>query len=523
MPRNIETHITRETTASRGPTNQPRKQAVQPPSRMKGKSARDPRTQKEGERVLADSELRYRRLFETAKDGILILDAATGQITDSNPFVETVLGYPHQELLGKTLWEIGPFKDVCASRDVFRELQEKEYVRYDNLPLETKEHVRKHVEFISNVYLVDGRKVIQCNIRDITERKLAEDRARKVNEDLLSTVAELQRRDSETRLHSDMNELLQSCTTQQEAFEVIALKAGDLFVGRSGCLSIMRAGEHLLEPVAQWGVERSIVSDFTLDDCWALRRGQVHEVADPSQTILCRHFVEPPTSGYLCVPLTVQGDTLGVLSIVGAPPASDGIAVSQVQLAVSVGETIKLVLSNLRLRERLGEQANHDSLTGLFNRRYLDDSLSRELSLSQRRHAPLSIAVLDVDHFKEFNDTFGHDAGDMAMRGLAEVLSQNLRASDIACRLGGDEFALVLPDSSLTDTRQRVEELCTLTKQLEMRYEGRALGAMTLSAGIAVSPDHAATAQELLRAGDAALYAAKAAGRDRVMLYAPAA
>jgi diguanylate cyclase (GGDEF)-like protein/PAS domain S-box-containing protein len=306
------------------------------------------------ENALADSELRYRRLFETAKDGILILDAKTGQITDANPFLQAMLGYRHAELLGKTLWEIGPFKDVVASRAAFRQLQAKEYVRYDNLPLETKDRERRNVEFVSNVYMVDGMKVIQCNIRDITERKEIEDRTRRVTEGLLSS---------------------------------------------------------------------------------------------------------------------------------------------------------------------LREQANHDPLTGLFNRRYLDDSLPRELSLSQRRSTSLSVAVLDVDHFKRFNDAFGHDAGDLALRECAHVLSQNLRASDIACRLGGEEFALVLPDSSLADTRQRVEQICAVIKQLETRYDGQSLGTMTLSAGIATSPEHASTAPELLRAADIALYAAKQAGREQVILY----
>jgi diguanylate cyclase (GGDEF)-like protein/PAS domain S-box-containing protein len=509
-------------TAARTQSAQPKGRSAKPPVRTNGTPAGDPAGGKQSENAVATSELRYRRLFEAAKDGILILDALTGQITDANPFLQAMLGYPLGELVGKTLWEIGPFRDVCASKAAFRQLQEKEYVRYDNLPLETKYHERRHVEFISNVYMADGHKVIQCNIRDITERKQAEDRTRMMNEDLLSLVAELRRRDGETKLHSDMNELLQSCTTQQEAFEVIALKAGDLFDGQSGCLTIMKAGEQLLDPVARWGPERPIVAGFSLDECWALRRGHAHEVVEPQSAVFCRHFVEPPTGGYLCVPLTVQGDTLGVLSIIGSPKR-DGATVSNLHLAVAVGETIKLVLSNLRLRERLGEQANRDSLTGLFNRRYLDDSLPREMSLSQRRRAPLSIAVLDVDHFKEFNDSFGHDAGDLAMRELADVLSENLRASDIACRLGGDEFALILPDSSLADTRERVERLCELTKQLEMRYDGHALGTMTLSAGIAAAPDHASTARELLRAGDAALYAAKEAGRDRVVLYAPEA
>jgi len=472
--------------------------------------------------AVAESEVRYRRLFETAKDGILILDADTGMITEANPYLQAMLGYSHAELLGRTLWEIGPFKDAIASREAFRELQVKEYVRYENLPLETKYHERRAVEFVSNVYLVDGTKVIQCNIRDITERKQAEDNARKVNEDLVSLVAELRRRDSTMQLLSDMNELLQSCTTQEEAFQVIAMKAGQLFVGQSGYLAVTRPREQYLEEVAHWGPDRPVMSPFQLEDCWALRRGHPHEVIEPNLTVVCRHFATPPTTGYLCVPLTVQGDTLGVLCLIGTQPKQSDAQLSQLHVVLTVGETIKLVLSNLKLRESLRVQANHDPLTGLFNRRYLADSLSRELSLSLRRGATLCVAVLDLDHFKRFNDTFGHDAGDLALREAARVMSMNLRKSDIACRLGGEEFALVLPDSSLADTLQRVEQVCALVKQIEIRHGGHLLGTMTLSAGIAGSPEHATTARELLRAADIALFSAKRAGREQVVLYEPA-
>jgi len=126
------------------------------------------------ESALKTSEIRYRRLFETAKDGILILDADTGRITDANPFLRDMLGYSRHELLGRRLWEIGPFKDIAASRGAFRKLQRKKYIRYDNLPLETKGHRHKHVEFVSNVYQENGTRVIQCNIRDITARHQAE-------------------------------------------------------------------------------------------------------------------------------------------------------------------------------------------------------------------------------------------------------------------------------------------------------------------------------------------------------------
>ncbi|KAA0230041.1 PAS domain S-box protein [candidate division KSB1 bacterium] len=128
---------------------------------------------KQIEEALKASEVRYRRLFETAKDGIIILEADTGQLIDVNPFLEDMLGYSHEELLGKTLWEIGAFKDIAANQAAFRQLQSQEYIRYDNLPLETKGQQSRQVEFVSNVYWVDGRKVIQCNIRDITARKRA--------------------------------------------------------------------------------------------------------------------------------------------------------------------------------------------------------------------------------------------------------------------------------------------------------------------------------------------------------------
>ena len=142
------------------------------------------------EDALKASEIRYRRLFETAKDGILLLDADTGRITDANPFLQDLLGYSHTELLGKRLWEIGPFRDIAASRAAFRKLQRKEYIRYDNLPLETKGRRHRHVEFVSNVYLVNGTRVIQCNIRDITERHQAEEALAKAAIELENRVEE---------------------------------------------------------------------------------------------------------------------------------------------------------------------------------------------------------------------------------------------------------------------------------------------------------------------------------------------
>lgn len=492
------------------------------PSRKKAPQTTDETnkstSRKQAQKKLRTSEVRYRRLFETAKDGVLLLGADTGRITDVNPYLEDMLGYSHTELIGKALFEIGPVKDIAASQDAMRHLQKTEYIRYENLPLQTKEGQHMQVEFVSNVYMVDGRRVIQCNVRDITARKQVEEGIRTANDELLVLVAELKKRDEEMKSLNRLNDLLQSCTTQAEAYKVIALVAGELFAGQNGCLAILHAEDPYFEAVARWGDEEPVEPIFSLEDCWALRRGQLHEVIDPQASLLCRHFVHQPEIGYLCVPLTVQRETLGLFCLVGAPARRVEYQVSQQQLAVTVTEAIKLSLSNLKLREKLREQAIHDPLTGLFNRRYLEEILSRELHRARRGNSPLCVAMLDLDNFKQFNDTFGHDAGDSLLRDLGQVLREKLRKSDISCRYGGDEFVLVLPDSSLADTQQRVEQIGALVKELQIRHGRPRLDTMTVSVGVAEAPGHGSTAPEILHAADNALYAAKQAGRDRVLV-----
>ena len=191
MPPKTKSHLIAENAALRARLAE---LGDKPANRPSGKAGELPEyaiaERKRIEDALKASEVRYRRLFETAKDGILILDAATGRITDANPFLQDLLGYSHGELLGKRLWEIGPFRDIAASRIAFRKLQRKEYIRYDNLPLETKGRRHRHVEFVSNVYRENGTRVIQCNIRDITARHQAEEVLANFSKELERRVAE---------------------------------------------------------------------------------------------------------------------------------------------------------------------------------------------------------------------------------------------------------------------------------------------------------------------------------------------
>jgi diguanylate cyclase (GGDEF)-like protein len=186
------------------------------------------------------------------------------------------------------------------------------------------------------------------------------------------------------------------------------------------------------------------------------------------------------------------------------------------KLAVTVAEHMALAISNLKLRETLKHESIHDPLTGLFNRRYMQESLKREIARARRQGQPVGVIMIDIDHFKQFNDTYGHEAGDRVLKELASLLQSHIRSSDIACRYGGEELLLILPDASLVDTQHRAEQLREKVKQLRVRYRHQNLGSITISLGVACCPDQGLTGEAVIQAADRALYRAKKLGRDRV-------
>jgi len=179
---------------------------------------------------------------------------------------------------------------------------------------------------------------------------------------------------------------------------------------------------------------------------------------------------------------------------------------------------IALALSNLRLSEKLRHQSIRDPLTGLFNRRYMEESLERELRRGVRNNELVALLMIDIDHFKQFNDTFGHQAGDTLLREFGTFLRQRTRGQDVACRFGGEEFVIILTASSLDGASQRAELLREELKQLVVQHVGQVLGALSISIGVSAFPNHGSSAEELLNAADRALYRAKSEGRDKVVL-----
>jgi diguanylate cyclase (GGDEF)-like protein len=217
-----------------------------------------------------------------------------------------------------------------------------------------------------------------------------------------------------------------------------------------------------------------------------------------------------------------QNEALGIVSLQmrsgqehheHTPRSSDE---AERQLAEVLAKQVALALGNLKLKESLKNQSICDPLTGLFNRRYMEESLEREFSRANRNKSSVAILMMDLDHFKRFNDTFGHQAGDTLLRALGDLLKRSTRGQDIACRYGGEEFVLVLTDSNLAGAVQRAEILRQQVKQLSVEYAGQLLGAVSVSVGVAFFPDHGTTMSDVLRASDQALYCAKREGRDRV-------
>ncbi|MHB0978975.1 MAG: sensor domain-containing diguanylate cyclase [Thermoleophilia bacterium] len=360
-------------------------------------------------------------------------------------------------------------------------------------------------------------------VRRIAEREQAGAELQRERDRLEQRVkertVELEERNREAVLLAEMSDLFQACATTEEAYGIVAHFGPRLFPCPSGALFVRSPSRIDLEALATWGdwPADPQAQVFATADCWALRRGQTHITTNAADGIPCPH--ETSHVGHLCVPMTAQGEALGVLYL-ELPSATDDSSSSPARelerLGVATAERVAPALASLQLRETLRSQSIRDPLTGLFNRRYMEETLERELRRATRAQNPLGVIMLDLDHFKRFNDMFGHDAGDAVLRELGAFLASHTRGGDIACRYGGEEFILILPETSAEAVGQRAETLRAGVKQLAVHHRGRSLGSLSMSLGVAVFPEHGLTVDALLRQADQALYRAKAAGSDRV-------
>ncbi len=342
---------------------------------------------------------------------------------------------------------------------------------------------------------------------------------RAANAELRSQAAELSKRNEEITLFSKMNDFLQTSTTEAEAYSVVSDVVTQLFPADSGAVFVLSASRNMLEAAAVWGPAPPANVIFPPNECWAHRRGQSHLFLGPDRK--CAH-VGDEGHMYICLPLLAQGETLGILHIVDGPAKNDEAdearMTAKCQLAKILADNIGLGIANLKLRESMRDLSMRDPLTELFNRRYMEEALAQELHRTKRNGAQLAVIMIDIDHFKQFNDNFGHDAGDAVLRTLGQFLKKHVRGSDIACRYGGEEFILILSPTTADGARQRAEKIREGASLLRVQHANRDLGAIALSLGVAIFPEHAGSASAIVKAADIALYQAKGGGRNQVVL-----
>jgi diguanylate cyclase (GGDEF)-like protein/PAS domain S-box-containing protein len=456
-------------------------------------------------------------IVESSADSIM-RQSLDNTILSWNKAAEHIYGYTAEEAIGRPVSLIVP----PDHREELQRLVERVHLGGSIQSYETV-RIRKdgaHIDVALTLSPVQNRKGrivgVSSIAREITERKLAAAAIRQSHE-------QLERQTHHLRLLAEIGDMLQASSIPSDACAVAARFAQTLFPASSGALFVYSASRNHLEVVIRWGEPQQNEPDFLApDECWALRTGRLHLVEDSHTGLLCRHLPEPPPTCYLCAPMIAHGETLGMLhlqmsrhnraSSEPAPPESLEIS----WLARTVAERLALALADMNLRETLRAQSICDPLTGWYNRRYMEETLEREIRRAARNKRPLAVIMLDVDNFKEFNDSFGHEAGDVALQNLCQMLRTHVRSEDVACRYGGDEFVLVLPDTSAELAAQRAEEMRSAVGHVEVQYHGQLLRPMTLSFGIATFPADGRTSNHLLRASDIALFRAKTEGRDRV-------
>lgn len=367
---------------------------------------------------------------------------------------------------------------------------------------------------------------------DVTRRREAERSQGAADRRMEAALATAAARARELGILAELSNMLQAAETTEELFGVVGASMADLFGGRPGTLYMYSASRDELDPRAGWGpvAGRRDVDAILPASCWALRRGRPHMVTPSHQQPCCEHVTACPAGGYICVPVLAHGEVLALLHVedlVGddgeEAARSPAVAEEAQRLAVTAGEYLGLGIANLRLREELRWQSIRDPLTGWHNRRFMMESLRREISRARRQMTTVAVLMLDIDSFKAVNDEFGHDAGDRTLVAFTATIRRHLRDSDVACRFGGEEFVIVMPDMDPRCVARRAEEIRALAATVPVAAEEEVRRSITVSIGVALYPDAGDEVADLLRVADRALYAAKRAGKDRVVVAGAAA
>lgn len=339
-------------------------------------------------------------------------------------------------------------------------------------------------------------------VRDMTRLRQAE--------------AALEATQAETAQLNGMEDLLQACLTEEEAAAIVAKCAQHLVPGWAGALCVINSSGTFVEALTSWG-SPNCSTVFHPEDCFGLRRRQVHVEDKPRAGASCLHVdsAAAPVAGYMCLPMMAQGEIVGILHLQKGATSGGAVVPSCSwhpidRLAQTMAERIGSALYNLRLRHILRDHSIRDSLTGLYNRRYMEDSLEREIQQAKRRQASVGVVVLNVNRFKELNTAYGHAAGDAVLHELGEFFKRHVRSGDVPCRYKEDLFVIILPNSQPEATFKRPDQLREQISGLRVEFNGQPLGSISVSVGVSSFPHDGGTWKDVLKTAFEGLYQSKA-------------
>ncbi len=480
----------------------------------------------------AEEQIRLQSVaLESAANGILITDC-NGYIQWVNPAFTKMTGYTSDDVRGKNprIFNSGLVPQSVYD-NLWKTIQSGNVWHGELINRRKDGIIITEEQTIAPVRDNSGKIAHFIAIKqDITERKRSEDALSK-RSDQIATLNRVMQALSSTL---DISKVLD--TILREIQQIVPYNSASVWLCKDNNIEII-AVRGLLDSESIIGTTLPLFSDDAPNTQVVRTRkplivGDAYSSYKSFQTgILAKYMVR----GWMGVPMIIGDRVIGMLAFnkkeidyytqeqsqfALAFAAQAAIAIENARLYTDaqkeLAEKIKAEGKLLTLQKELEEQAIRDSLTGLYNRRFLDETLSRELSRAERDKYSVSVVLLDLDHFKVFNDTYGHDVGDMMLKQLGKLLTSQVRAGDIACRFGGEEFVVVMPKASLSVARQRANDWRQRFESQILIFEGDVLNA-TLSAGVSVYPMHGTTSEEIIRKADQAMYAAKAAGRNMVI------
>lgn len=483
-------------------------------------TVRDVTEQRAAIEALRASETKFAAAFRSAADHMVVSRQSDGRIVEVNEAFCRTVGRPREEVLGRTVIELGVWAEPAQRAEAMRLL--RTHGTLSNFPFKQRRYDGSisHCLMSASLISVDGEQCVLSTARDISERVAAEDSARQLTKRLQVTVAALEEVNRQNAVLSEMRDLLQTCQTSTEVQKVAAHFVPRLLPGTRGALYQLNDSRTALVATFAWHDDELRDAVFGAEACWGLRRGRAYHVNDAHHALHCDHVHAPPRGGYLCLPLVAQGEHFGLMHVqYDGLPEDDPLQLEHRESFLrTMTEHVALAMSNARLRENLRTQASRDPLTGLVNRRFTEEAFEREISRCRRRSKPIAVFMIDIDHFKHFNDKHGHEAGDLALKLVADTLAKSVRLEDVVCRYGGEEFLALLPEADERAALECADRARSRVAELMPSFRGAPLGAVTISIGVAMFPAQGEAPEALQRCADEALYEAKRSGRNRVIL-----